>query len=126
MDANNNLCIITCENFSDPYSKFKGLKNLVRFFELYNIEYKIIYTKRLFDEYAESLYAEFVTNSYTCEMKEFCDFKVNLEKFINKLETFIFKLKTKTFIYSQTVNNEIINYLTSDNKKIKRIEENKK
>ena len=118
--------IITCENFTDLYGGLIGLRNLITFLEIKNIEYEIIYTKRDFDEYAESLYAEFVINSFACEMRSFKIFKKYLKKNINNLETLISSLKIKRFFYSKNINNEIINYICGENINTNKIYNNKR
>ena len=118
--------IITCENFTDPYGSLIGLKNLIKFLESKNLDYEIIYTKRDFDEYAESLYAEFVINSFACEMRSFKIFKKYLKKNINNLETLISSLKIKRFFYSKNINNEIIDYICGKNINTNKIYNNKR
>ena len=86
----------------------------------------LIYTKRDFDEYAESLYAEFVINSLACEMRSFKIFKKYLKKNINNLETLISSLKIKRFFYGKNINNEIINYISGENINTNKIYNNKR
>ena len=118
--------IITCENFTDPYASLIGLKNLIKFLESKNIDYEIIYTNRDFDEYAESLYSEFVINSFACEMRSFKIFKKYLKKHIHNLENLISSLKVKRFTYSENINNEIIDYICGENIYTNKIYNNKR
>ena len=53
--ANKNV-IISCENFTNPYNKLKGLKNLLSFLTSNNLNFILICTLRDFDNFSNSLY----------------------------------------------------------------------
>ena len=108
--ANKNV-IISCENFTNPYNKLKGLKNLLSFLTSNNLNFILICTLRDFDNFSKSLYIEQVTNSIACEMRTFQSYKKSLKKHLNNLENILSLYPTKIFHYDKNINQNIINFI---------------
>ena len=103
--------IISCENFTNPYDKLKGLKNLLNFLASNNLKFILICTLRDFDDFSKSLYIEQVTNSIACEMRTFQSYKKSLKKHLNNLENILSLYPTKIFQYDKNINQNIINFI---------------
>ena len=111
IDKANKNVIISCENFTNPYDKLRGLKNLLSFLTSNNLKFILICTLRDFDDYSKSLYIEQITNSIACEMRTFQSYKKSLKKHLNNLNDILSLYPTKIFHYDKNINQNIINFI---------------
>ena len=109
-DKSNKNVIISCENFTNPYDKLRGLKNLLSFLTSNKLNFILICTLRDFDDFSKSLYIEQVTNSIACEMRTFQSYKKSLKKHLNNLQHILSLYPTKIFQYDKNINQNIINF----------------
>ena len=112
-DKENKNIIISCENFTNPYDKLRGLKNLLSFLNSNNLNFILICTLRDFDDFSRSLYIEEITNSISCEMRTFQSYKKYLKKHLNNLQNILSLYPTKIFHYDKNINQNIIKFIVN-------------
>lgn len=105
---------ISCENFTNPINNLKAIKNLTQFFCNHNINYEFMLTERSFEDYSESLYFEQVINSFACEVRDYDQFKHDLNSFLGKLNLFLADHPTKRFNFSEHICTDILKYVGID------------
>jgi len=113
-DKTNKNVIISCENFTNPYDKLRGLKNLLSFLTSNNLKFILICTLRDFDDFSKSLYIEQITNSKACEMRTFQSYKKSLKNHLNNLHNILSLYPTKIFHYDKNINQNIINFIDKE------------
>lgn len=102
---------ISCENFTNLVSGISALKNIINILKKNKIDYEILITYRVLDEYIPSLYAELTTNSLMCEMRSYSDFCKKIKKEFTKLQALLEQEPKIEFQYSPEVNDKILEHI---------------